>query len=107
MHGNKSPEPGITRVKDMLGGFQQSQTTIEQFIQSGEFDQALAVIEDLGKKVRCTALPYNSTTAEDRACLCELIRRNMESARKVERLMQDARSAHRKSHAALKAYKKY
>lgn len=107
MHGNRSHDPGVTRINDILDGFEQSQARIEQFLDAGEFEQALAMSEELGVAIRRTDLPAASITAKDRARLGDLVRRNTDSAEQVGRLMENARSARRKSQAALQVYKKY
>ena len=107
MHGNKSREPGMTSAKDMLDGIEQSQASIEQFLQAEDFDQILALSEDLGVALQQIDLPAASITAQDRARLGALVRRNIDSARQVGRLLETARAARRKTQAALHAYKKY
>lgn len=97
----------MTRAKDMLDGFEQSQARIEQFLEAEEFDQVLATSEDFGIALRHIDLPTVSSTPQDRARLGALIRRNMDSVRQVGRLMENARSARRKTQVALHAYKKY
>jgi hypothetical protein len=107
MHGNKFHDPGVTRANDILDGFEQYQARIQQFLEAGEFEQAFAMSEGLGVAIRRTDLPVASITAKDRARLGDLVRRITDSAEQVGRLMENARSARRKSQAALQVYKKY
>jgi hypothetical protein len=97
----------VIHAKDILAEFEHSQARIEQCLEAGEFDQALAISDHLGSAIQHTELPSASITAEDRLRLGDLVRRNTNSARRVYRLMENARSARRKSQAALQVYKKY
>jgi hypothetical protein len=107
MHGNRFLDSGVTRANDILDGFEQSQARIEQLLDAGEFEPALAMSEDLGFAIRHTDLPSASITAKDRTRLGDLVRRNTDSVKQVAQLMENARSARRKSQAALQVYKKY
>lgn len=97
----------VIRANDILDGFEHSQARIEQCLDTEKFDQALAISEELGAAIQRTDLPSASITAEDRARLGDLVRRNMDSASQVGRLMENARLVRRKSQAALQVYKKY